>query len=236
MYVVGVNGCPGGWLAVAFGLSAGEFAPRVHASFSELLASYPDAACIAVDIPIGLGEGAPRRCDIEVRRVLGPRRSSVFPAPDRRLINVSTYSEALSLSRSLYGKGISKQGFAIYPKVAEVDHVMTPQLQQRVIEVHPEVSFWAAAGYRPMSRPKKTPAGYEERRNLLSVVMGPVDIPARDDARRVTPPAGADDLLDALVAAWTAQRFAEARAGRLPPDPSTDSRGLLMEMVYLVVL
>ncbi len=232
MYVVGVNGCPGGWLAVAVGPFGGRFSPRVHASFSELLASYPNAACIAVDIPIGLAEGSPRRCDIEARRVLGPRRSSVFPAPDRSLINVSTYSDALAMSRSLYGKGISKQGFAIYPKVAEVDQAMTPQLQQRVIEVHPEVSFWAAAGYRPMDHPKKTPIGYEERRSLLSVAMGPIDIPARDKARRVAPPAGADDLLDALVAAWTARRFAEARADRLPSDPSTDSRGMRMEMVY----
>ncbi len=134
MYLVGVNGCPGGWLAVEYGSSTGEFSPCVHTSFSELLASYPDAACIAVDIPIGLGEGSPRRCDIEARRVLGPRRSSVFPAPDRRLIHVPTYPEASVLSRSLYGKGISKQGFAIYPKVAEVDYVMTPQLQQHVIQ------------------------------------------------------------------------------------------------------
>ena len=38
-----------------------------------VLAAYPDAACIGVDIPIGLAEGEPRRCDVEARRVLGQK-------------------------------------------------------------------------------------------------------------------------------------------------------------------
>lgn len=231
MHVVGVDGCPGGWVAIAYDTAARTLTPRVHRSFPELLAAYPDATCIGVDIPIGLAEGEPRRCDVAARRVLGPRRSSVFPAPDPRVIDARTYEEALALSRSLTGAGISKQGFAIYPKVAEVNRAMTPALQSRVVEVHPEVGFWALAGERPMAHAKGTPEGYEERRALLVDELG-VTIWTRDEARRVARPASPDDVLDAVVAAWTARRRADGRAGRLPPDPSVDAQGFRMEIVY----
>ena len=184
-----------------------------------------------MDIPIGLAEGEPRRCDVEARRVLGPRRSSVFPAPDPRVAGAPTYEGALALSRSLTGAGISKQGFAISAKVAEVNRAMAPALQARVIEVHPEVGFWALAGGRPMAHAKGTPEGYEERRALLADGLG-VEIWSRDEARRVAQPASPDDALDAIVAAWTARRWAAGRASRLPPDPSVDARGLRMEIVY----
>jgi predicted RNase H-like nuclease len=52
----------------------------------ELLLAHPDAA-IAIDIPIGLTEtGEPRLCDVQARRFIDPRKSSIFPAPDRRLL------------------------------------------------------------------------------------------------------------------------------------------------------
>ena len=231
MRVVGVDGCPGGWVAIAYDTGAGALSPCVHRSFAELLASYPDAACIAVDIPIGLAEGEPRRCDVEARRVLGPRRSSVFPAPDPRVLTAPTYEAALARSRSLTGAGVSKQGQAIHAKVLEVNWAMTPARQGRVVEVHPEVSFWALAGGRPMAHHKATPEGFEERRGLLATALG-TTIPTREEARSLARPAAADDVLDAVVAAWSAHRQAEGWASRLPPEPSVDARGLRMEIVY----
>ena len=41
MQVVGVDGCPEGWLAVAYDADAGGLDYRVHPSFPELLAAYP---------------------------------------------------------------------------------------------------------------------------------------------------------------------------------------------------
>lgn len=231
MQVVGVDGCPGGWIAISYDTAAPTLEPRVHRSFADLLAAYPDAACIGVDIPIGLAEGQARRCDVEARRVLGPRRSSVFPAPDPRLIDIPTYAEALARSRSLTGGGISCQSFAIFGKVAEVNRALTPELQSRVVEVHPEVSFWALAGEQPMAHPKKKPEGYAERHALLAAALE-APIPPRDKARTLARSAGADDVLDAIVAAWTALRVAAGLAGRLPAAPPTDARGLRMEIVY----
>lgn len=230
MYVVGVDGCPGGWIVVAYDEGAGSIEAARHRSFAEVLAAYPDAARIGVDIPIGLGEGVPRRADTEARRVLGPRRSSVFPAPDRRVVEAATYEEAGRLSRELTGRGVSVQAFGIYPKVADVDRCLTPALQDRVVEVHPEVCFWALAG-RPMAFPKRTAEGFAERRALLAAEFG-VAIPERRETARAAPPAGPDDLLDAIVAAWSAWRDALGIAGRLPAVPEVDGRGLRMEMVY----
>ncbi len=237
MRVVGVDGCPGGWVAAVYDVSWSKLHFEVYNSFKQLLASQPDAACIAVDIPIGMRQAGARSCDVEAREAIGPRRSSVFPAPDPLLLDrvvdeALDYDQTNVLSRSLLNKGISKQAFAIFPEIAEVNRVMTPNLQKRVIEVHPEVCFWALAGQRPMEYPKKRPEGFEERRNHLLEALKGAYVPMRQEAGRVAPPAKADDVLDAIVAARTARRFAEGRSGRLPSSPPTDARGLRMEMVY----
>ncbi|HEU0114068.1 MAG TPA: DUF429 domain-containing protein, partial [Thermomicrobiales bacterium] len=175
---VGVDGCRGGWLAVVLDPIAGTLTPRVHPDFASVLAARPAPATIAIDMPIGLSVGVPRGCDVEARRLLGPRRSSVFPAPDRRLLGARDYREALARARALTGTGISRQAFNIVAKAAEVDRAMTPALQQRAIEVHPEVSFWAMNGGVPMAHPKRRPEGFAERRSVLAAALG-LSIPDR---------------------------------------------------------
>ena len=41
-----------------------------------------------------------------------------------------------------------------------------------------------------------------------------------------------DDILDALVAAWTASQIILQKAQTLPEDPQLDSKDLRMEIVY----
>ena len=231
MKVVGVDGCPRGWVAIAWNIEQRSLTPTIHWSFADLVAAHADADKIGIDIPIGLAEGVPRRCDIEARKVLGKRKFSVFPAPDRRVLFCATYAEALALAKELSGKGMSKQAYGICAKVAEVNALMTPARQDQIIEVHPEVSFWKMAHRRPMAYSKKRPEGFEERLQLLSDIL---DIPA---ARRAIDqlcagPARADDVLDAIAAAWTARRAGEGRAQRLPLEPDLDATGLRMEIVY----
>lgn len=231
--VVGVDGCKGGWVAVVFDIGHGndKLTPRFHHSFQQLLDTYTDAGIVCVDVPIGLSEGPHRACDKEARRALLWKNPSVFPAPDPRLLDTTTFEEANGLSRALTGKGVSLPAFGFFPKVAEVNQIMTPDLQRRVFEIHPEVCFWALAGAQPMTFPKRTPEGYEERRALLNKALG-IPIWTRDEARGLARPAKPDDILDATVAAWTARRVAAGKAGSLPSIPETDARGLRMEMVY----
>jgi predicted RNase H-like nuclease len=238
MQVVGADGCPGGWVAVSWDTGARSLVTRVHPSFVDVLDVYQDAT-IGVDIPIGLSEGESRQCDDAARKAISPRGSCVFPAPDATIIEaltragapVYTYTEALAHARELTRKGISRQTFSICPKIAEVNQVMTPELQQRVVEVHPEVSFWALAGKQPMRHKKRRQAGYDERAALLEEKLG-VSIWPRKEAFEIARPAKPDDLLDVAVAAWTARRVAEDNAERLPTNPLVDRRGLKMEIVH----
>jgi predicted RNase H-like nuclease len=147
------------------------------------------------------------------------------------LLDAGSYAEALAHSRDAFGRGISRQAFGIYAKVREVDREMTPELQRRIVEVHPEVSFWAMNDGRPMALSKKRADGFEARRDALCRSLR-LDVPETPSAaRRRAPYAGADDLLDALAAAWSAQRHAGGVAKRLLAEPSTDGRGLRMEIV-----
>ena len=191
----------------------------VHPDFAAVLASYGDAAMIGVDMPIGLGGCEPRICDVLARRELGRRASSIFAAPDRRLLDIFIYAEVLAESRRLCGKGISKQSFYLFPKIGEIDRLITPELQRRIIEVHPELAFAMLAG-KPAQHRKSTPEGFEERKNLLPLKWRQEKLAAKPD-----------DILDALAVAWVAYEHARGRARRLPLEQILDSRGLRMEIV-----
>jgi len=231
MLVVGVDGCVGGWLAMAWDPERQTLHSAIHRDLADVLAAYPEAAAIGIDIPIGLSETGTRQCDVDARKLLGhPRASSVFPAPVPAVLDAPTYTEASEWSRAVIGKGVSQQAFAIYAKIAEANRLVTPAMQDRVFELHPEVSFCALAGH-PMWAPKRSQAGYAERRALLEAALG-VTLWERRAAFAVARPAMPDDVLDATVAAWTAGRVARGEAERLPDVPELDAAGLRMEMVY----
>jgi predicted RNase H-like nuclease len=226
-FVAGVDGCRAGWVMVTVP-SAGVGTPRVEV--------VPDAgpivervaqgllAAVAIDIPMGLPADAPRAVDREARLRLGPRKSSVFPAPMRGVLTASSYEEACQISRAAYGRAVSRQLFAILPKIRELDALQSPALQQRLFEMHPEVSFAELAG-APMQFHKATSEGRHERLQALRGAFP--DLGATADIRpRGTQP---DDVLDALVGAWTARRYLSGLHTRLGGD--LNARGLRMEII-----
>jgi predicted RNase H-like nuclease len=105
--------------------------------------------------------------------------------------------------------------------------LMTPELQERVREVHPEVSFWVLNGSRPIGQSKKTTGGRAQRCRLLRKVFAEVDSILTG---MEGPGCAADDALDAFVAAWTAAQAVCEKTSTLPENPVCDSRGLRMEM------
>jgi predicted RNase H-like nuclease len=166
--VAGADGCPGGWICVTARVEGaqgrlGLLDAVVLPDFAALLRQTRDCAAVAVDIPIGLSADGRREADFEARRRIGPRRSSVFPAPARMLLDVPTYAEANALSYSRLGKGLPAQAFGIISKIREADSNMTQVMQARVVESHPEVSFWALSGDEPLLFAKRTREGAEER-------------------------------------------------------------------------
>jgi predicted RNase H-like nuclease len=198
--------------------------PDLHGLMEQIDAGTLAAA--AVDIPIGLAPAGPRHADVEARRGLGPRRSSVFPAPVRSVLAASTYEEACALSRTACGKAISKQLFNILPKIREVDALVTPCRQERLFEMCPELSLAVLAG-APMAFAKTTRQGRAERLQALSAVFGRAQIECH--LRKPPPNSRTDDVLDAFAGAWTARRYAAGAHLRL--GGQLDERGLRMEVV-----
>lgn len=180
---------------------------------------------LAVDVPIGLPEVEERPVDPAARQFLGPRRSSVFPVPNRATLSCETWFEANEVSKATKGKGISQQSFGILSGIREVDSWIKPEMQDRVFEVHPEVSFAALKG-EPMAHYKKKGEGVTERLATLGDYIPHLDALLQGKLPRTEK----HDYLDALVALVTASRKETGNAGRLGGE--LDARGLRMEMVF----
>jgi predicted RNase H-like nuclease len=242
-YVAGVDGCKAGWfVAIASVTMKDETATCcefnlknvfIARTFAEVLSKTSDCKLICVDIPIGLSNGdKPRECDGEARKLLrGQRASSVFPPPIRPCLSAVDYETASKISFEHTGKKLTKQTFALMKKIREVDDLMTPELQNRVREIHPEVLFWALNDQKPIELNKKTVQGQAQRHNLLQKIFTDID-----SILAQAPISGCamDDVLDAIVAARTAGQAVIGKAKTLPEKPPLDSKGLKMEMLYPV--
>ena len=238
---VGVDGCRSGWFSVGFD-GSGCYELKVFPAFSELLGYYCDAKLILVDIPIGLlknGEG--RKCDKEARKKLfSPRSSSVFSAPTRQTVEQAAHSPgdyitAKAIESCTTGKGISKQAFAIAPKIAQVDKLLKcrdKDATPKVREVHPEICFWALNHENPMQYRKKGKSGLNERICVLKRTEPRThEIFKHASSEFLRKCVASDDILDALAAAVTA-RCGHDRLKTIPDCPPMDCKGLPMEMVY----
>jgi len=183
-----------------------------------VLSKTKDCKLVCIDMPIGLSNGdRPRQCDIAARRLLsGKRASSVFPAPIRPCLSAEDYEKASRTSFEHSGKKLTRQSFALLKKIRQVDDLMTPELQGRVREIHPEVSFWVLNGKQP------------KRHRLLQEVVADMEgvfaqVPAHGYSK--------DDALDALTAAWTAGQAVIGKTTTLPEKPEIDGKGLRMEIL-----
>jgi predicted RNase H-like nuclease len=209
--VAGVDGWKNGWVAVLLG--DGDPEVRSFPDFASSALGLRAVSIIVVDIPIGLPEGPARLADSAARRVLGSRASSVFSTPPRIAIEQETFAAALVAVRQGLGVGISAQAYALRGKILEVEAVAV--LDERVFEGHPEVSFCALAGGRPVPFAKKSWNGQMWRRRLL--VDAGITIP--DALPGKAGEVAVDDVLDAAAMAWTARRVADGLGICLPNPP-----------------
>lgn len=228
--VVGVDGCKGRWLVVRRRPGVGATAELV-----DDLAPLVDAvrlggiAALAVDMPIGILDHHPRAADVAARRLLGPRRSSVFPAPVRSVLAAADYDEARARSRASTGVAPSRQTFNLVPAIVHLDALVEPDDQGRLVEAHPELAFARlAAGDdalpAPLGDPKRTAAGRRRRRELL-LDHDPTLAPVLDDS-----PLPTIDLLDAAALTVTAERVVSGTDRRLGDE--RDHLGRRVEIVW----
>jgi len=227
--VAGIDGCPGGWIAVWLQLPGEIWNAGVASSWTGL--PLGDSRMVAVDMPVGLAAQGARACDRAARALLPrARKSSVFPPPRRYMLGTAGWPDANAAGKVREGVGLSRQAWNLAAKIRELDRALTPGDQARVREAHPELVFHHLNGWQPLPR-KTTVAGQQARLALLHEA-GVTGLEGLLNAvpRRLARP---DDILDATACALAARRMEDGTAIRLPGDtPPRDARGLAMEIWY----
>jgi len=225
--IAGIDGCPGGWLALIRERDTDDVRPLLLDRLDKLL--FERLELIAIDIPLGLPESGKRTCDSLARKELGQgRASSVFSAPIRALLSCTSYDEACRVGRSKDGRAISKQTWNILGKIREADALLrAPQRAFSMHEVHPELSFtvWVESTLVPS---KKTEAGRLARLHLVERYFPGQYARVRAAVTRTA--CHDDDILDAFAALWSAERLFENTALTLPAAAEYDSKGIRMQI------
>ncbi|NIW24563.1 MAG: DUF429 domain-containing protein [Gammaproteobacteria bacterium] len=231
---IGIDGCKAGWFYFRFDGEAISFG--VEKKLADIVASVEGEACVLVDMPIGLLQSGKteRQCDLAAREALSPgRSSSVFPAPCRQALKAKSYEKASEINERKLGRKLSRQSYALIPKIREIDELLASSAFARasIRETHPEVCFWGLLG-GPMEYAKRTRDGFVDRMRLLKLVE-----PAAEEMIAAAFlvhggfDAGRDDIVDAFIAAICARAAGNLRT--LPEAPKRDKRGLPMEICYL---
>jgi predicted RNase H-like nuclease len=232
---LGIDGCRAGWFYAGIDADA-DFSFGALPRLAEIVPLLENAEQVLVDMPIGLpSEQTPLRvCEGLARKVLGKRRSSVFPVPARSVLTMPSYEAANAENRRVLGTGLSRQSWNIVPKIREADDFLRGSGDEKIHEMHPEVAFWALNGKTPMRHNKRKQAGLDER---LAVLERHYSKAAEcfDCARRafLKRDVASDDIVDAMVGAVTAMQHPELES--FPAKPPCDDEGLEMKMVYAEV-
>lgn len=231
MAVVGLDGCPKGWVAVRIdGRSR-----SIHYLTANGEASALDALLTltfkraAIDMPIGMPERGYRDCDVEARKLLGVHASRVFLGARRGLLTARSLTTLNASLKRAGEPGVSAQLYGLKAKLAEADTFVKENPQIDLREAHPELVFQRLNKDQPVSR-KRDAEGIALRRKLLK----------RDGFHRLdewlrAPRNGSgakpDDILDACAMAIAARDFSEKRVlprGKAPKDET----GLPMQIWY----
>jgi predicted RNase H-like nuclease len=204
--LAGADGCRSGWVL------ATRHGARVIPTLGAAAEGYVH---IGVDMPVALADTWGRRCDDEARRLLAGRASTIFSAPPRPLLTYTDYPHANAASKRLFGRGLTRQAFNLLPKMREVS-ALAAERPSLLLEIHPECSFRTMAGHN--LSPKRTAAGFAERRALIESVFGSVDTKLAGAAR--------DDVLDAYAVLWSVERH--QRAEHLVLGQDTDGQAMVI--------
>ena len=229
--VHGVDGCRRGWIRVSLDLSNKKLSAKVFETTEALFKDGP-VPITGIDIPIGLPDAAKRKCDHLARKLLKKRRSSVFPVPMRAALDPElSYEAACDANKKQINKKLSKQTYAIIPKIYEVDELLRNSADPlgRVYEVHPEVSFYYWNGKKPMQHSKRCGFGFLERYKLVEEEFPGAALKIRKEHKRSD--VADDDILDAIAVAWTARRIHMMEHECIPEGlPERDEMGLPIQM------
>lgn len=196
-----------------------------HETLDDVLEEAREAEAIAVDVPIGHDDregskrGGRRLADVRARELLGDAAERVYWTPPPSVFELDDHEQALERAREEGWPEPEEGMFAGRKRLLAVNRRALED--DRIVEVHPEVSYTALneqlGGLGPLETYGRGPRATYERLELLAEV----DLrPARSvgGVGRLSP----RDVLEASVAAWSADRVARGEAQRFPKDPPED--------------
>ncbi len=234
MKTAGIDGCKAGWILITF-----DENPRyeILRSNEELKENLMDLDRVFIDMPIGLeDENYTRECDDLLRKKLGGEyASSVFSPPIRPALNAPSYVEANMQSFEYTDKNLTVQAWNITPKIKVLDQFLTeyPELQEKVLESHPELLFMNLNGGLIYQK-KNTKKGLRHRLDLIKnheKIAADFFREIKEEYRRNE--VEEDDIVDAMALALAAKKSVENGMKTIPENPSRDSEGLKMAIHYV---
>lgn len=193
-------------------------------SLTALAAAAEPITVIGIDTPIGNLPWGGRAADAAARARVGRLSSTVFNAIPTEALGFAECAAASAASIANGGQGIGATAWGLRTQMIEAAELAA--LDDRVIEVHPEVSFAALAGSALAWR-KVSWNGATVRQRLLAEV----GITFGGDLGSAGG-ACVDDLLDAAACAWSAQRYAMGIAVPLPEEVEVDAAGRRIAIWY----
>lgn len=226
---VGIDGCKGGWLAAE--INDGILSLHKFADLNELAEKLSFDSCL-IDMVIGLQENEEQiRPDAMARKILKGRASTVFTSPCRKAVYGETKEERLEANVQVLHKKFGSTTDAIIPKMREVDEFLQTNTQYKNViqESHPEVCFARLNGSVLMTS-KHDLDGIRERAAVIRKYL-PEVTERWLSTRSRTMKCKEDDIVDSVCLAVTANLMLQGKTETIPPEPSLDDTGLLMQMV-----
>ena len=226
---IGIDGCKDGWVVVSCPTSSFAEAKAQHyKELVQLLENFSKNSVVIVDIPIGLELSIPNRaCDVEARKFLGSRSSTIFSPPCLDAISCASYNEAKAVNLSNTGKSISKQSWFLSKKIVEAKKFSENQFNLK--EGHPECSFTEFLG-KPLFDTKKSTRGLFQRVQILEKIG--FKLPFLAEMLPEKTAVGADDLLDAAILCWTASRFYNGESKKFPTTGPVSEKNYHDKFIY----
>ena len=218
--VAGIDRWRGGWIVAE--LQGHEVCLWATDTIGEACSRLANHQAVGIDMPIALAKHGTRGAEAEVRAALGASARSVFTSPTRSAVVADTQGQATESNRAAGGPGISAQAFGLFASIRELRTALAGPSFTHWWETHPETSFALMNNGTPLAS-KRSALGIGQR--LMHLQR---HVPAIHDVLLESPPkVPVDDVLDAIAAAWSAQRIITGEAVIYGP-PDRDDQGFAL--------
>ena len=165
-----------------------------------------------------------RKCDLEAKKFLGKRRSSIFLAPCYQALQTKNYDIANKVNKKITSLGLSKQSWNLFEKIIETQNLI-PKI--KIFEGHPECSF-TFYNKKEIDYKKSSVKGLFSRLKILNEIGFDVIELAEKLPSDII--ANADDLIDASILCWSAYRLKSERALEFPKQPEFNFKNQKMSI------